>query len=263
MSDKKPYSWKVFQGKEFIIEEISDDHVECEMPRTTSFVYQQDRYSQEFNSVKMPQMNYRILFKLLEGIGLDQEISKFITIGCCLQSNYSTYYFWANQELFKEADRYNEEKDNLLKVIEEYLRYPNMDNVHSISFKFNKQTTVSIKNKFVLLELFDAISKGYGLTWQNFSEINDPSKKNKLLATKSHEKLKTEFIQSFYNFIYPSYNNDSNTLKFIGAFMYIFNVPINRDESEIEHYLDIDDLLKSINIKSLKHYMIRPPKTSS
>ena len=263
MIEKEPYPWKFFQEKLYLVGEIKEDFIYCALPRTTSFVSGQDKFSEEFNSVNMPKQNYNILFKLLETIGCENQITKFITIGCCLQSYYSKFHFWANQELFKEADRYNNEKDNLLKVLEEYLRHPDMEKVHSISFKFNREPTVSIKNKFVLLELFQAITDGYGITWDNFNEVNNPDSRNRLLATKSHEKIKIEFIKSFYNLIFPYYNSDSNTLKFIGAFMYIFNVPINTEESEIELYSNIDDLLKSINIKSLKHYITRPPKISN
>lgn len=210
-----------------------------------------------FSAMEVPLQNKKILKELIDMNSLDFSLEEFLTIGCALQ-----YLYHMNIEMDSEdrlvLDFDTEKKDYglLLDILEQFLFAEDYKNLHSISFKFNQVKTTSVKNFFIVRDVYEAICLGYGLTKENFYErkIEILSQTNQFLISKFGEKIKLEFVQTLYNLLESNFSKKADVLRFIGVLFHIFQVPTNNNQP-IELYENLSTTLSEIDLKNLRHYL--------
>lgn len=150
----------------------------------------------------------------------------------------------------------------LLEKLQTYLFNDNKNNLPDISFKPFTEPTITLKNFFVKLDIYDALCKGFGLTKENFEQrSNELLEPNKLKIDKFAEKVKFDFFHILYEYLIQEKElKRADALKFIGNYFLFFQIRIKKDSTEIELYQDINDNLEDSDIKNLNHYLTRPPK---
>lgn len=214
-------------------------------------------FSLSFNSLEIPLQNKRILVELLEMNSFDFSIEEFITIGCAFQYLYHmNIEMDSEDQLVLDFDTEKKDYEVLLDTLEQFLFAVDYKSLHSISFKFNQDKTTSVKNFFIVRDVYEAICLGYGLTKENFHDkkVEILSKTNQFLISKFGEKIKMEFVQILYNLLRARFLKNSDALRFIGVLCHIFQVPTNNNQG-IELYDDLSNTLKTIDLKNLRHYL--------
>jgi hypothetical protein len=187
---------------------------------------------------------------------------QLLTLGCSLQELYSNNYNAHYDDLSKDFDAYHEEYVYLLEALEKYLFAPNKAPLDSIAFKMKSQhPSVFIKNFFVLDDVYKAVCIGLDITVDNFETrkkelIGVP---NKVKFFRYDSQIKKDFIKRFYEFVEPIVGSESTSLKVVGTFLHVFEIPSNNKEFDgyIELYEDLNEQLKSIDIKNLRHALTR------
>jgi hypothetical protein len=266
VNEQTKYIWKKFEDDSY--KTISVDSVETLEHSTTElsmFEGKLNSSSKTFQKlhqvIAIPKVNDLVLNNLLAEYNLGNK-EQLLTLGCSLQELYSSHYNAHYDDLSKDFDAYNEEYVNLLEAIEKYLFAPKKAPLDSIAFKMkHPHPSVSIKNFFVLDDVYEAICIGFDITGDNFETrkkelIGVP---NKIKFFRYDSQIKKDFIKSFYEFVEPIVGSKSIALKVIGTFLHIFEIPSNNKEFDgnIELYIDINEQLKSIDIKNLRHALTR------
>lgn len=219
-------------------------------------------FCKDYSSVNIPTQNLNLLSKLIEYYKLPYTKDNLILIGCALQYQY--YMQLRIQEEEKDdsltRDFFEDKKqyESLLDILGLYLMEDINKDLHSILFKYNRTDTTKIDNFFVLIDLYDAICKGYGLTRENFevrkSEIL--SQTNQTSFSKRFTTLNKNWIKLLNTELTNSITDSSNSLRCLGVFLHIFHVPTN-NKQPIELYDEFSDIVSSIDIKNLRHSLTR------
>jgi hypothetical protein len=223
-------------------------------------------FYKSYTKIIIPKEIESLLKSLLSKYGLTEYFNEFIVLSCASQKsfidNMDTKEEMKNDVLLQDFNNTKKDYTEFLKIIEMYLFSGTKNNIHTISFKPYSSPTVPIKNFFVLNDIYDAICKGLGITKENFSERKEKilNLANNIPVNLYSEMVKTSIVTSLYRFILKCGNKKSDSLRFVGCFLHISQIPTN--SKEIDFFLDDDIafLLKSIDIKNLSHYINRPKK---
>jgi hypothetical protein len=229
-------------------------------------------FYQDYKKVIIPIEIETLLKSLLAKYGLSKFLEEFIILSCASQKSFivskGIKEDLKHNVLLQDFETSKKDYTEFLKIIKAYLFSKTKNNIHSISFKFNSSPTVPITNFFVLDDVYEAICKGFGITTENFEERKEEllNLTNKVSLSRSSEKVKTSIVTNLYEFILKGGNNHSDSLRFVGCFLHISQIPSNTSEREKERERDIDldnnidSFLKSIEIKNLNHYIKRQKK---
>jgi hypothetical protein len=221
-------------------------------------------FFRHYQTAEMPTFNKRLLVDLLALNRLDISLEQFITIGCALQAQWnSALTIYEDDDLVKDFDLEKENYEVLFDVLEKFLFTENHKDLHSLSFKSLSNGTTTIKNFFILRDLYEAICLGYGISKENFEERKAEilSMTNHVKLSKQGEKIKTDYARALYNTIESKFTKEADRLRFIGTFFHIFQVPTNNSQTRDLLYDDISGTLKSIDIKNFRHYLTNRPST--
>src|SRR5690606_3715773 len=117
-----------------------------------------------------------------------------------------------------------------------------------------------IKNYFVVNDIYSCICIALDINRGNFQErkIEIAQRNNNYDVEMYSEMVKTEYVQSMFNFYFDKCGNKTKSLKFAGALLTIFQIPLNNRSLYVENNENIDDLLNSVDTKNLRHYVTRP-----
>ncbi|SFD37656.1 hypothetical protein [Flavobacterium phragmitis] len=211
---------------------------------------------------EIPTKNKKLLVDLLALNILDISLQQFITIGCALQSQWnSALTMYEDDDLVRDFDLEKENYKSLFDVLEKFLFAENYRDLHSLSFKSSFSGTTTVNNFFVLRDLYEAICLGYDIKKENFEERKAEilSMTNQVRLPKLGEKIKIDYARTLYNAIESKFDKGADTLRFIGAFFHIFQVPTNNSQTLELLYDNISDTLESIDIKNFRHYLTHRP----
>lgn len=219
-------------------------------------------FFKHYQNAEIPTFNKRLLVDLLALNRLDISLEQFMTIGCALQAQWnSALTIYEDDDLVKNFDLEKESYQALFDVLEKFLFAENHKDLYSLSFKSLSNGTTTIKNFFVLRDLYEAICLGYGITKENFEERKAEIllMTNQIKLPKLGEKIKIDYTRALYDSIESKFSKDAEILKFIGAFFHIFQVPTNNSQTLELLYDNISDTLESIDIKNFRHYLTHRP----
>ncbi|HLF52577.1 hypothetical protein [Flavobacterium sp.] len=216
----------------------------------------------KYESLLICNISKKLIDSLLEEYKIYNLNLEFYLLSAICQDTY-ILYFESEEKKMLYPDYQNERKD-LIKILDLLYVKLNLGNeaIKSISFK-TKKKAVTINNFFVLTDILDALIIYYGLNLKNFEE-----RKQELIKDTNNIKLKLldEYqkwllIKSLYNYI--SKNNLStpilnDDLRFIGYFMHISQIPINKTHFEISLTNDINTIISGDEIKYLNLFLTRP-----
>jgi hypothetical protein len=229
-------------------------------------------FYKSYNKIIIPKEIESLLKLLLARYGLSEFIEEFIILSCAIQKSFivskGIREDMKHDVLLQDFENSKKDYTEFLKIIKTYLFSKTKNNIHSISFKFNSSPTVPITNFFVLDEVYEAICKGFGITKENFEERKEEllNLTNNVSLSRSSEKVKTSIVTNLYEFILIGGYSHSDSLRFVGCFLHISQIPSNSSKRKRERVRDIDldnnidSFLKSIEIKNLTHYIKRQKK---
>ncbi|PHQ30886.1 hypothetical protein [Leeuwenhoekiella nanhaiensis] len=202
--------------------------------------------------------------ELLQNFSIGELKRELLIYGCSLQSQFAENYNILKDDLLEDFDLEYKEFKKLLAVLRSYLFADNLKNLPTITFKTFSEGNVNIKNFFVIKDIYEAICEGFDLKKENFEERsrNLLEMTNRIKVEKYSEKVKVDFIRCLYDFLTSLGFENVNALKFIGVFFKLFQIQLNNNEDELEIYDNLEDNLKSIDLKNLTHYIKRPPNFS-
>lgn len=263
--EQRKYIWRKFENVNYI---NIDERIRCyeydvttRIELSTELNHLTSPFNKSFSLAVIPIEMDSLLEELLREFNLLIYKPQFLIIGFSLQKIYSDNFNIQKDNLSSDFENENEDYLKLLDILREYLFAQDKNHLHSISFKYNTGITQPIKNFFAVDTIYEAMCIGLDINKENFDErkIDLLSKCNNYKVEKYPEKIKTEFIQAIYNYIKPSFDTDNTSLRFIGCFLNIFQVPSNNKEHEINNNQSIAEMLSSLALTNLRHYINRPP----
>lgn len=223
-------------------------------------------FSTNYDIVQVPSITYSMLKKLCEKYGLEEKQDSFLSLLCAIQELYihmKNYSNRSNDKMIKEFEREYKSRLILIDIIENHL-FPKdeVPKLHSISFKYDKGKSKVIKNTFTILDICKSICEGLEVNEVNFKGWKQKfiANTNRMNYEKAPEYLKTNVIQSLYKYLSNFEKSQNERKRFIGAFLSLAGIPINKSE-DYEEFDRIEDIIANLDLKNLQHYITRPPKS--
>lgn len=205
--------------------------------------------------IQLPKTSLNHLEKLLQEFNLESYINEFLTLVALTQKNYLLYNDDLDSDLHKD---FIDEKKDLIKLLDVINHsFSNKKDLHSISFKYKSNQSKTIKNFFILDEIYKALAKYY-----NVSESNFTKKKNELIKLtnqfnykKGKDYIKSKVVISIFSFFENNYPDisENQSLKFCGVFLHICQIPSNNSDPVIE-IRNIKHSLELIDHQNIRHY---------
>lgn len=262
------YHWKYFTNNKFEVSSdldstINNYNISYDVILDTPFYEFCKSFTIGYTSFEIPSGIESKLDELLVKYNQEDLKPLLLITGIALQKAYSdNFEFDKKDDLLNDFNNQYLEFRELLEKLQTYLFNDNKNNLPDISFKPFTEPTITLKNFFVKLDIYDALCKGFGLTKENFEQrSNELLEPNKLKIDKFAEKVKFDFFHILYEYLIQEKElKRADALKFIGNYFLFFQIRIKKDSTEIELYQDINDNLEDSDIKNLNHYLTRPPK---
>ncbi|PVX46159.1 hypothetical protein C8C85_1985 [Flavobacterium sp. 103] len=222
-------------------------------------------FHKSYKKVIIPKKIESLFISLLDKYELSKFLEEFIILSCASQKsfidNIGTKAELKRDVLLQDFNNMKKDYAEFLNVIGIYLSSESKNKTNTISFKPDAAPTVSINNFFVLNDIYDTICKGLDITKENFLERKEEllDLKNNISVRHYSEVVKTSIVVNLYEFALKSSKRRSDSLRFVGCFLHISQIPTNSEEIDkkidIDLFNDIDLFLKSIEIKNLAHYI--------
>ncbi|MES2573352.1 MAG: hypothetical protein V4572_00275 [Bacteroidota bacterium] len=271
METAKTYYWKVFEK----INQYSKESVESTIPFTLdldlSFIKHSlpneaalfDSFKSNFTSFTISKEAKSHIDDLLHSNNILNRNKEFYLISAVFQYNYISeiedLYHFTNKGWQKDLETASSQKEKFLDILR--LKVNNeKSGINSISFKTDKAQTIN--NFFVVDDILVALIDYYSLTPDNFE-----SKKAELIGNYSRNKIgKTDIRLKFHlmtglnNFICDliKLSTASNrSLRFVGSFFLISQIPLQIKNPEIPKASTITVLMHAEDIKYLHTFLHR------
>jgi hypothetical protein len=223
-----------------------------------------DNISQNYSSLFIPQNSLNDLDRLLNYFNLINYREDFLSLITIIQSTFILYSEKFEGELHEDFLKEKKEFKNLINVLEIYL-YGSRTELYSVSFKFFSKNTQTVKNFFLIEEIYKAILKYYNLDKENFQVRKQEilSEDNNFNFKKGGDFIKSESTKTLFTFLKETVINitDNNALKFCGILLHICQIPSNKNRNDIM-IGGIKDTLFVIDHQNLRHYIDNRPNFS-
>lgn len=257
------YQWRKFKGGnqkyELSIERTNlvSYHVN-EVSLDSNFDTLFSSFCNSFENLTIPNLNDNALNAFVTHIGKEDKRDSFRVLGCALQKQFSDDY----NEIWGESgyDFSNHKKDfnSLLDFLEKYLNSKDKSGYSGILFK-NKVANESLKNSFVVDEVYSAICQGFNLTKDNFEVRKEEiiKRTNSFDLEKNAERFKWDFIKRLYKYFNGFISSENESIKLIGVFLHIFSVPYKLRPEPIEISTDINNLVEIVDYQYIRNNILR------
>lgn len=272
MAETKTYHWKELPSlnREYIESSSSllstIDIKDCDLSSILPF-FDEDllnsNFIEEYQFFTISISAKNLIDTLLENYKIYNLNLSFYLLSALSQKEYINYY-GLNPDMKKQIfeDFQNERKDliKLLDILYIKLSQGN-DVIKSVSFKTKK--TIILSNFYVVNDVLDGLIKYYDLNLKNFEK-----RKQKLIDDTNNIKLelldeykKWLLIKGLYNYISKDKITSKNTLnkhiRFIGSFMHISQIPVNKTHFEVNLTNDLKAIISADEIKYLNGFLNR------
>jgi hypothetical protein len=270
MVETNTYSWKELPSinGEYIVASSGVtskiDIKDCDLTSIVPF-FDEDKFIFNFignhqfftisNSAK------KLIDNLLVNYKIDNANFSFYLLSAIFQEKYISYYeSRPNMAKPLYEDYQNERKDLelLLDILYIKLSKGSNNSIKSISFKTEKPNTIN--NFFVVDEVLDALIMSYGLTLENFEKRKQTliNKTNDIKLNLSDEYQKWLLSKGLCNYISKGEINTNNNIpnkysRFVGSFLHISQIPINKTNFEVNP----NDIISVEDIKYLNGFLKR------
>lgn len=270
MSENKVYNWRKFTNNKFMSlvgseENVNEYNLAEQIVPESPFYEFSKVFITEYRSFRMPSNIESKLDELLAIHNLSDLKRVFLITGVSLQKQYLDDFDVNKDDLLNDFDVQYKELQELLVVLKNYLfadKY-DLNSSPNITFKPLTSKTVTIKNFFVKIDIYETLCLGYSLTKENFEERSKEIMEatNRLKVDRYSEKVKFDFFHILYKYLTEERSlQRADALRFIGNYFLFFQIRIKSTSTEIELYEDIKDNLEDSDIKNLNHYLTRLPK---
>lgn len=206
--------------------------------------------------IKLPNETYSNLIELLNYFDLQSYENEFLSLIPIVQNSYLTYSGKPPSGL--ENDFLKEKKglEKLLDALEIYL-FKDKNKLHSISFKFNTEKPITIKNFFVIDDIYKSIIESFDINEDNFISRKEDLLSNKVNSfnfLKGRQYVVMKTVQAIFSFLKDNATNitSNEALRFSGVFLHICQIPSNKKSNDILVGV-IEDTLKTIDHQNLMH----------
>jgi hypothetical protein len=215
--------------------------------------------TESFSSLTIPKTSLDDLIALLNNFKLNKFEDDFLTLIAIIQHNFILYDEKFEGNLYEDFLKDKEAFKSLMNVLEIYL-FDEKKELNSISFKFITKKTITLKNFFIVDDIYKVFLKNYGLNKKNFQ-----SRKQELLTDyystnfnfkKGGDYVISQSIKALFNFLQEKNIDitDNDTLRFCGVFLHICQIPSNKKNDDVM-VGDIENIIKTIDPKNLRHYI--------
>ncbi|WP_282112350.1 hypothetical protein [Maribacter stanieri] len=212
-------------------------------------------FYKQFAFVSIPKSYFDWIEKLLTEYNIKCQ-DKFVTLLCSFQFVYLPHMDkQLDIPLVKDFNEEHNEWELFFNVLEEYLIKDNFD-YKNISFQFESKKKHSINNYWVNKDIYEAIAVGFGITKDNFFErkkeiLNDTLKLN---LNKSDKYILSILVQTLSSLWSIEGKIQNIHLRFIGFFLNLAGVKVSNDNQPIEIFDSLEDNLKHVEVKNVRHY---------
>lgn len=273
MRDSNTYFWKELTlDKKFIEVETNVSSLIETTNSNLSFISAFFNESQFLNQFLTNHQFFTIsnfAKKLIDSLLIKHKIhnlnSEFYLLSAIFQKEYIDSYQTPpdmGKRIFEDFQNERKDLEELLNVLHDKLKKGN-GILNSISFK-TKGNTITINNFFIVKDVFDILITKYDLSIENFEE-----RRIELIGETNNHKLglfdeyqKWIFVKGLYNYISKDRMKNETLLnedtRFVGSFMHIAQIPINKTQFEIIKIDDVNTLISINEIKYLHSFLTRP-----
>ena len=222
-------------------------------------------FTNTYSHVSVPQKIYSMLQKLLIKYSLINYKLEFLTLICATQRSYLMFLkHYEDKEDGLEIDFQNKKKDlkELINVLEGYLFANDRNNLHSISFKFNKEEpTVPINNFFVMEDIYSSICEGFNITKDNFHKRKDEllSEVNKFDYNRGADYIKYNMSVLLFKLVGDNCKTQSDAIMFVILFLHLSQIKANKNNLSSQIEFSEGDIweTESDDIKNMRLYILR------
>lgn len=261
------YKWKQFSG-------INEDYINLgkgipveKYPVSNIYLLTKDLsefakpFIKTYSELYVPSYNESLLKSFLNEIGFQDEINSFRILGCSIQEKYALDYNYqlnnGNQDRDKDFGSYKKDYSSFLDWLGKYLE-EDKDAFKNILFR-NTEGNLSIKNTFLIDDVYGILNSHFSLSKENFEVRKEEIIKevSSFKVDKSTERIKKKFILCLYQFFNSKFTIKTQCLRYVGVILHIFSVPTNNSDGYIELSDNINDLMESVDVNNLLHYITR------
>ncbi len=219
-------------------------------------------FLRNYSHFKLPPSIYSKLRLLLREFNLEAFQNELIIFGLALQSKFKDSFAIEEDAVLAEFNTEAKDMEKLLKVLKKYIFTKNNLNLPKISFTPFNSKTISIDNGLLVNDILKSLCIQFELNASNFEQRSEEllMLTKKVIPSKFDEKVKVDYIKALFEFTQRNLEiNESNSLKLIGVFFNLFQIPLNKKNPEILIFEDLQDCINDVDVKALKHYISRPP----
>lgn len=216
-------------------------------------------FSKPIKTISLPQQIKNKFEQLFCKYQISEFSNQLISFGAVLQSTYINNIHDTDDPLLRDFDLESKELEKLLDCLENFIFEKNRKDLYSIQFTFQRNKPISLKNYFVVSDIYSAICQGFDISKENFAErkIELLSKTNQFKVHLHSEYTKSVGIQFLFEILNENIKINSK-LRFVGAFLSLCFITTNNKNLEFNNSSNLEDLLKSIDLHNLNHYIKRP-----
>ncbi len=277
MEKSKDYKWKTLNlNKQYILQNDLESFLfQTENLKSPFFLTFLDTiehkndydlfksFKNNYSTIQIPLSTKELIDKLLFENNIKNLNIEFYLLACVFQDKYVFSLEdlnELNQPLVKDFQNESKDLKILLDVINDTLKN-GVKSISSISFKSKKTKTIS--NFFIVHDLLNLIIEGYGISLDNFEK-----RKTEMLENTNN--LKFEFRDEYWKYIFAIglylfisqdktiINTKNKNIKFVGQFLHIAQIPVNKANFEISNSNNLQDILTPDDIKYLTLFIKRP-----
>ena len=257
------YKWRNFKGANLKYESINDNLITYPVNEVSfgtnldSFI---TRFIKSYKSLTIPNLNDNALNALVTRIDNVNKLDAFRILGSAIQEQFSDDYNEVWGKSGYDFSNYNKDFNSLLNFLEKYLNSKDKSEYTGILFK-NKVTNKneSLKNSFVVDEVYNAICEGLNLTVDNFDirKMEILKRTNSFDLEKNAERLKWGFAKELVEYFKTFVSSDNECIKLTGVFFHIFSIPYKLKPEPIEVSVDINNLVGIVDYQYIRNNIIR------
>ncbi len=283
MNTPKTYIWKYFEAQDFKnapknnLKIFTIKSFKELLPDNPDFL---SEFIEMYDQVKIPQTIVELFNKLFIFEGsrrnksqfyeyeLNEYSEEFLLLSCASQEKISLHWFITdpNDKLHESFLHATDDYNNLLSILESFLKNPNKNSIIVIDYYSNPFAQFKSENFFVTSEILSSLCEKYNLNLENFEK-----RKEEILTLTYHleewNNIKKTVAKNLFNFLQQKGLSQADSKRFIGAFLIISQIPIDSkkkkmdfndvDFKEIIDLGDINAIIDSVDEKVIANYINR------
>ena len=213
-----------------------------------------------YNHISIPLKIHSLLNELCDYFQLSRLKKEFLTFLAYSQINYfeAKHHLQIERSIDEDFLNLPLDLDKLFSLIKDFMDSSNNNKIKSIYFKFKNEESILIENFFVIQDIYTAIRDYYKFSTENFdgrvAEILESNETAGLLNTSKF--LRKSLIKFLYNFLINQDIPQSASLRFIGTFLHLAQIPTTTEDN-VEIYDTLKLNLDSIEINNLRNHALR------